>query len=126
MSSWSVPLDRLAQRAQAQFEDVARKATYDLFRAVVLKSPVDTGRFRSNWNVTASVPSFTYSESTNASRADSETLKALTLPVGGVVYLSNGLPYANRLEYGYSNQAPSGMIRTSVADFNRFVDRALS
>ena len=126
MSSWSVPLDRLAQRAQAQFEDVARKATYDLFRAVVLKSPVDTGRFRSNWNVTASIPSFTYSESTNASRADSETLKALTLPVGGVVYLSNGLPYANRLEYGYSNQAPSGMIRTSVADFNRFVDRALA
>ena len=126
MSSWSVPLDRLAQRAQAQFEDVARKATYDLFRAVVLKSPVDTGRFRSNWNVTASVPSFTYSESTNVSRADSETLKALTLPVGGVVYLSNGLPYANRLEYGYSNQAPSGMIRTSVADFNRFVDRALA
>jgi len=126
VSSWSVPLDRLAQRAQAQFEDVARKATYDLFRAVVLKSPVDTGRFRSNWNVTASVPSFTYSESTNVSRADSETLKALTLPVGGVVYLSNGLPYANRLEYGYSNQAPSGMIRTSVADFNRFVDRALA
>ena len=126
MSSWSVPLDRLAQRAQAQFEDMARKATYDLFRTVVLKSPVDTGRFRSNWNVTASVPSFTYTESTNASRADSETLKALTLPVGGVVYLSNGLPYVNGLAYGYSNQAPDGMIRTSVADFNRFVDRALA
>ena len=126
MSSWSVPLDRLTQRLQGQCEDVARKATYDLFRAVVLKSPVDTGRFRSNWNVTASAPNFTYSETVKPSRSDSETSKALTLPVGGVVYLTNGLPYANRLEYGYSNQAPAGMIRTSVAEFNRFVDRALA
>lgn len=140
MSSWSVPLDRLAQRAQAQFEDVARMATFNLFRAVILKSPVGNpdlwqtpappgyvgGRFRSNWNVSYGNPDYAYTTSTNIARGDVEAAKALTLPVGGVVYLSNGLPYARELEYGYSTQTPLGMIRTSVAEFNQFVDRALA
>lgn len=126
MSKWSVPLDRLAQQTGVKIETVARKATFDLFRAVVLKSPVDTGRFRANWNVSYGTSDVTFSDSINQGRATSEVSKALTLPIGGVVFLSNGLPYANRLEYGYSQQAPSGMIRTSVVEFTRFVDKALA
>lgn len=125
MSKWSIPLDRLAARATASITDVARKATADVFRAVVLKSPVDTGRFRSNWNVSVAAPDFTFTGSTKSNRGLTEAAKALTLPVGGVVFISNGLPYANRLEYGYSKQAPQGMIRTSVIEFRQFVDRSL-
>lgn len=125
MSKWSIPLDRLAANATASITDVARKATADVFRAVVLKSPVDTGRFRSNWNVSVAAPDFTFTDSTNSNRGLTEAARALTLPVGGVVFISNGLPYANRLEYGYSKQAPQGMIRTSVIEFRQFVDRSL-
>ena len=140
MSSWSVPLERLVQQTQAQFETVVRQVTFNLFRDVVLKSPIGNpdlwktppppgyvgGRFRANWNVSYAAQDYSYTDSTNIARSETEIAKALTLPVGGVVYLSNGLPYARKLEYGYSTQTPLGMIRTSVADFNRFVDRALS
>lgn len=126
MSKWSVPMDRLAANAAADVEQVVRKATFDLFRAVVSKSPVDTGRFRANWNVSAEAPNYTFGDSLDEARAGAEASKALTLGAGGVVFLSNGLPYANRLEFGYSQQAPAGMIRTSVVEFNRFVDRALA
>lgn len=124
MSGWSIPLDRLAKKTGANIELVARKATADLFGAVVRRSPVDTGRFRANWNVGYGNPDYTVTASTDQSRGTSEALKPLALPVGGVVFLSNGLVYARRLEYGYSQQAPGGMVRVSAAEFSGYVREA--
>lgn len=125
MGQWSIPLDRIAKQTGIRIETVARKVTFDLYRNVVLKSPVDTGRFRANWNVSFGVPSYTTTGSTDAGRGLQEAGKALSLPVGGVVFLSNGLAYARRLEMGYSRQAPIGMVRTSVVEFQSFVNRAI-
>lgn len=125
MSKWSIPLDRIAQRTGLKIETVARKVTFDLFRAVVLKSPVDTGRFRANWNVSYGTPNITFSDATERSRSDAEIQKALTFPVGGVAYMSNGLPYAQRLEMGSSQKAPQGMVRLSAMEFSDYVRRAI-
>lgn len=124
--TWSVPLDRIAAKTGARMETVARKVAFELFGAVVRKSPVDTGRFRANWNVSYGDASVTTTASTNQSRALTEVSKTLTLPVGGVMYLANGLPYAVRLENGYSKQAPVGMVRTSLAEYSLHVNKALS
>lgn len=125
MSGFSIPLDQLAQKMGADLETVARKATLDLFNAVVRRTPVDTGRFRANWNVTAGAPSYSITEATDESRASTEAAKALTLAVGGVTYMSNGLPYAQRLETGWSKQAPSGMVRLSAIEFDQYVRKAV-
>lgn len=125
MSGWSIPLDRLAAKAGLKLDTATRKVTLDLFTSVVQKSPVDTGRFKGNWNVSQSVPNFTATQAANAARGESEAQKALSFAAGGVVYLSNGLPYARRLEYGYSGQAPAGMVRLSVREFSSFVQKAI-
>lgn len=122
--SWSIPLDRLAEKTGLKLDTVARKVTLDLFTSVVQKSPVDTGRFKANWNV-GTTPNLSFTASTNASRGLSEAQKAIGIASGGVVYLSNGLPYARRLEYGWSGQAPAGMVRLSVREFRQFVERAI-
>lgn len=121
MSRWSIPLDRLVADQKDQLHALARKVTFDVFRRVVLRSPVDTGRFRANWNISVGAPNYLTTNSTEESRGAAEAAKALTLPVGGVVYLSNGLPYAQRLEYGWSQQAPAGMVRVTVAEFDNIV-----
>lgn len=125
MSRWSIPLDGLAQRAGIRLEAVAREVTFNAFSAVKTRSPVDTGRFRANWNVSFGAPNYSTTSSTSANRADAEVAKALTLPIGGVTYMSNGLPYASRLEYGYSKQAPAGMVRITAREFANYVQRAL-
>lgn len=125
MSGWSIPIERIAERAGLQLDTVARKVTFDLFSSVVEKSPVDTGRFKGNWNVSRTTPNFSVSDAANAARGESEARKALSLAAGSVVYLSNGLPYARRLEYGWSGQAPAGMVRLSVREFDAYVQRAL-
>lgn len=122
---FTIPLDRLAAMTTEKMETVARRATLEVFSSVVKKSPVDTGRFKANWNVSASNPDYSVTSSVAQSRGEQQAREALVLPVGGVVYLSNGLPYARRLEYGWSKQAPSGMVRTSVIEFKAFIDAAV-
>jgi len=121
---WTIPLDRLAAKSRLKLETVARKATFDLFRSAVLRSPVDTGRFRANHNVSYGTPNYTTTDSTASGRGLAEAQKALSLPVGGVVYMTNALPYARRLEYGWSKQAPAGIYRVSAIEFSRWVQRA--
>lgn len=121
MARWSIPLDKLVGERKEQLHAVARKITFDVFRRVVLRSPTDTGRFRANWNVSHGAPNYTTSGSTEQGRGLTEAAKALTLPVGGVTFISNGLPYAARLEHGWSKQAPAGMIKVAVAEFDGIV-----
>ena len=139
---WSIPLDKLAEKVQLDLETTARKATLDVFAAVVMASPVDTGRYRANTNVSYGAPDTTVTESTDQSRAQRELAKVMTLPVGGVTYISNSLPYARVIEYGgypnppktptgktiggYSKQAPQGVFRISAMQFNDYVQKAIS
>lgn len=125
MAAWTQDLVTLANKANADLDTVLRRATVSLFRSVVLKSPVDTGRFRSNWNFGIGAADYATTESTNEARGMQEAAKAANQPSGGVVTLSNGLPYAKRLEYGYSGQAPFGMVRLSVLEYRRFLLRAI-
>jgi hypothetical protein len=84
------------------------------------------GRFRANWNVSYGSPDGSITKSTEKGRVVQEAAKALTLPVGGVIYMTNGLPYAHRLEYeGWSKQAPAGMVRVSAVEFSTHVRSAL-
>lgn len=123
---WTIPLDRLAAKSSAKLETVVRRVTLELFVRVVNRSPVLSGRFRTNWNVSYGAPDVSFTESTMQSRADIETRKAMTLPVGGVTFLSNGLPYAYRLEHGWSKKAPHGMVRLAVAELDAAVRKAIS
>lgn len=125
MSGWSIPLDRLADRSKARLETVVRVVTLNLFVAVVKRSPVSSGRFRANWNVSYGAPNLTITDSTTVARGDVEARRAVTLPVGGVTFLSNGLPYAYRLEHGWSKQAPVGMVRLSVVELQQHIRKAL-
>lgn len=125
MAKWSIPLDRLANKAEARINLVVRKATFDAFASAVRRSPVDTGRFRANWNVASGSWDPSTSESTAATRAESEIRKALSFPAGGVVYLTNSLPYAVRLEDGWSKQAPSGMVRITAVEWSQKLTQAL-
>ena len=119
MSTWSVPIQYHADRMIARTEGRARRTILNLFTAIIKRSPIATGRFVSNWNITAGLPNYSYTNSTNISRALYELDKVLSLPIDNGLYIANGLPYAELLEYaGLSRQAPAGMIRISVAELS--------
>jgi hypothetical protein len=150
MAGFSIPIAQLAEKAKLDLQTVARKSTVEVFGAVVDKTAVDTGRARANWNVSYGAPDTTTTDSTDAARGKEQAQRAAELPVGGVTYLSNSLPYIRPLEYGlfpdppkkgskkrgeagyaihvrggYSMQSPQGMVRVTAREFDSYVRKVI-
>ncbi|HEY0860671.1 MAG TPA: hypothetical protein VGE19_07160 [Pseudoxanthomonas sp.] len=132
MASETFGLDiaRFVEKAKAAPEQVVRKVGLDLASRVVLRSPVDTGRFRANWNVAFGRVDTLTTPSTD--KTGGKTLERVRVQINGWtpgqdIYLTNSLPYAIPLEYGWSKkQAPQGMVRITVAEFQTFVNAAVA
>ncbi|WP_188052255.1 HK97 gp10 family phage protein [Aureimonas fodinaquatilis] len=120
--------DQVAQwsdNTRTKVEIAVRKISLDVFSAVILMSPVDTGRFRGNWQVAiGNIPSGTIQIDDKDGTASIGRVQAATLGLeaGQIIYLVNNLPYAQRLEYGYSQQAPGGMVRLTAQRFRPIVE----
>lgn len=125
MASFADQVAAFVQKTEAKIETAVRKIALDVFAEVIMMSPVDTGRFRGNWQVAiGSVPSGTVEIDDKAGTATLGRAQAtaLGLKAGQVIYLVNNLPYAAALEYGHSQQAPGGMIRLTVQRWKPIVE----
>jgi hypothetical protein len=112
--SFGADLRRFSAKTEKKMEQAARKIALDAFSEVILKTPVDTGRARGNWQVAiGSVPSGTVEIDDKEGTATIGAVQAqgMGLKIGDVIYLANNLPYIERLEEGSSKQAPAGMVR---------------
>lgn len=107
-------------------EKVVRGTLIDLAQKVIVRSPVDTGRFRNNWNSSINTPNSATTTTADASgsKAKSQAVNTIKkMDMGSTFYMTNNLPYAKRLEFGYSDQAPNGMVRITVAEFQNAINR---
>jgi len=124
--SFGGDVENWADKAERRMKEAVRKIALSVFREVIMMSPVDTGRFRGNWQVAInSIPQGTLeiddkSGTVSMNKADAAALK---LEVGQAIYLVNNLPYARALEYGHSKQAPGGMVRITVRRWKTIVDQ---
>ncbi len=125
MTTFALNLAKQIEAAKDKAELVAKKITIELFSRVIEKSPVLTGRFRANWNCSIGTPNLSTSESIDPS-GNGAISKATSTVVSYTlndqsVFLTNNLPYADRLENGWSKQAPNGMVRLSVMEIQNSV-----
>lgn len=99
--------------------DLTVEISLQALRGLVQMSPVDTGRFRGNWITSVGTTDPTVFEAARAPSVpitEADTKLGALNKVPDVVYLQNNLPYANRLENGYSKQAPQGMVGVTMAN----------
>jgi hypothetical protein len=124
---FSLSIEKFVAKAGANIDAVIKKVSLDMFRSIVLMSPVDTGRFRANWQIQIdAVPRGTLQldDKLGTATITREAAKLAGVRAGDVVYFANNLPYAIPLEYGHSKQAPGGMVRLTVQRFQTLVDAA--
>lgn len=106
-------MSQIVARANGHVDDRIRAATIGIFKGIRKDTPVDTGNARNNWQCTIGAPFV----GEDASGSDEQILRTIPRRAGSVVYLTNNVPYIQKLEYGYSTKAPNGMVRINVARF---------
>lgn len=111
--SFARDVERITARMKAKGNEVVQETTKELFTATVFDTPVDTGRLRGNWQCTINIPASGELDRFGGEGPKSEIYGTVTAP--GLFYLTNNLPYAERIEYdGWSQQAPQGMVRINA------------
>ena len=112
-----------------------KRVALEVFRRVIFKSPVGNpslwanpdsappgyvgGRFRANWQINSRLND-NATEATDANggstvAAGISNLSRVTQPYG-TIWVFNNVPYAQRLEQGYSGQAPAGVVGVTLAE----------
>jgi hypothetical protein len=116
----------LANDLPANANVVVRKTALAIDQALVFATPVDTGRARSNWQVTINSPAegevTNYPKSKDAASAAfasgsfavQAAIKATQNFAGGSIFITNNLPYITPLNEGHSQQAPEGFVQQAV------------
>lgn len=114
---WALEIDREWADQMGGLRDAVEYVALTAISRIDLRSPVDTGRFRANWtfSIGAMDASITAEVGSNVAEnnAKAQAYPQDTFPV---FYLQNNLPYAERLEDGYSSQAPGGMVAITKAE----------
>lgn len=126
MRKFGQKMRKTAEQVQENANRTVRRVALAVDATVVMSTPVDTGRARSNWQVeVAGMPDSAipaYSEGKGGSTAGENTRAALeqaNVAVAayageGSIHITNNLPYIGRLNDGSSAQAPSGFVQLAV------------
>lgn len=114
------------ERAASALNKTATEVEIEVMTLVIMRSPVDTGRFRGNWQTSVGSALTGELERLGAQPSIEDMRQVVTALRGGrVSFLSNNLPYGHRLEFdGWSDQAPAGMVRRTVSEYQKIVDAA--
>lgn len=120
-------LDKFAERIRTIGTQVTvnvdrnvNEAAALILATVVPATPVDTGRARSNWVVSIGTPllvergpPFDKTGSSAISRGRA-AIYGRNPEVPTTIYICNNLPYIQRLNEGWSAQAPAGYVQEAV------------
>jgi hypothetical protein len=153
MATFSAQINAWIEKTKGDADKVVRYALVTLDGRLVQRSPVGDasywqrpapkgyagGRFRGAWSVAEYAPTsdgsgFDRTTAGDSGRIDkdgSATLAAHAGVIGAaragkVYYLYNPLPYAKRIEEGWSRQAPVGLVALTVVEWNNIVENAVN
>jgi hypothetical protein len=112
---WKNAPNKFSLNVLKDADTLTKRITGEMLQGVVVATPVDTGQARSNWRV--SVGSVDGTTDTSTDKGGSGAIKRgiATIQSGGglgkVVYISNSLRYIERLNNGWSMQAPKNFMQ---------------
>jgi len=113
---WSTPPSMFTGVVEEQLSQRVRVIAMAMLNEIVLRSPVDTGRFRGNNIVSVGSPAYTSTD--NVDKSGGETIQRGLSAMSGLepytqVFIQNNLIYSVELERGHSKQAPAGIYAVS-------------
>lgn len=142
MGSFAIDLQKFAEKAGEKADRAVAGIVTRIAQEVDKRSPVGDaaywlspppkgyvgGRFRANWQLgIGELPAgIVNAEDPQGTIALPRIVAEIPDEASGkVYYLANNLPYADRLENGWSRQAPQGIVGLTVVMFEQIVREAV-
>lgn len=136
--TFSVDLSKAIENIKDETEEVIGGSLFQLFANIVKRTPVGNpdlwknpapagyigGTLRNSWHCSFDTPSTEGARKpleSGQGSFDSLTATA-SYKLGRTMYLTNNMPYAYPVEFGWSGQAPQGMVRRSIAEAQKVFD----
>ena len=142
MGSFTLDLQRFAEKCAERADDAVGNIVVRIAAELDKRSPVGDatywknpppagyigGHFRANWQL--GVGAMPMGEVPGVDRTGEKTQGRIMAEIpeqaaGKVYYIANNAPYAQRLEYGWSRQAPQGLVGLTVTMFQDIVRDAV-
>jgi len=113
--TWTIDPRKFGDEVRLTHRKICQAVALDIDRRLVLATPVDTGRARSNWLASVGAPRRDEVPARDAGSAIAEAAGVIAAaPEFPLIYLSNNLPYIQRLNDGSSKQAPAAFVETAI------------
>ena len=123
--SWESDWKKIESKIDRTLDQGIRATILELSTAIIKDTPAKTGRARGNWQASigrgATGEVSVVNKRAGEAKAISNVNQKASVAVGDLYYLTNNVPYIERLEYGWSKQAPGGMVRKNMQNFNRLL-----
>lgn len=137
--SFALDLQRFAEKAKDKADDLVGGVVVRIAQELDRRSPVGDatywkhpapagyigGHFRANWQLGVNVRPMNElpGVDTTGTVALPRILAAIPDEAAGKVYwIANNVPYASRIESGWSRQAPQGLVGITVTKFQDWVN----
>lgn len=128
VAKFNVELEKAATKIKGDMHKFYRQVCIEVLKRIVLRTPVQTGRARGNWQTeigraASGVLSVEGSEGSMADMAISGGISKLAdIPAFSVVHITNNLEYLYYLEYERrSSQYPEGMIEVTLTEMQTWL-----
>lgn len=138
--TFALDLSAFAKKTDERLNLYVKRIVLDVAKELVEMSPVGDasywqspppkgyvgGRFKASWDYGFNeVPSALYREADASGETSlGRIAEGMGERMAGVHYLANNVPYAMRLEEGWSRQAPQGMVSLTIIKFDQIVAEA--
>jgi len=121
---------KIAANNKGRMKKIAKQAYVVTVQKVSRRTPVSSGLFKNNWFTALNAPSQQTTQRIGGTFGDPQSNAAddaigIQFDIGETLFLTNSLPYADRLEYGWSDQAPQGMVRISAGEWTQTVNTVI-
>jgi hypothetical protein len=143
MSTFALQLKAFEDKTKARADDLVGLVVTKIAQRLDERSPVGDasywkskppagyvgGRFRGNWQL--GVSTIPQGETGRIDPSGGATVSAIIASVpdhaaGLVFFLANNVPYSQRIEDGWSRQAPTGLVALTAMEFRAIVGEVVS
>ncbi len=142
--TFEADIGKFAKLLELRVNTVLQRLALDMMGRIILRTPVDTGRARSSWDLSIGTPSewvpperegkgkkivagqtFTMSDNAGSSVDSKAFATAKDITATQPVFIVSNLDYIEALENGHSKQAPVGMVVISLAEVEAEIELLL-